>query len=99
MTVVVERDDDGVWCARARSRPGPGAHGEGSTEEEALADLRDALTGQIEDEPGRAAASTCDLPQIRAEMSEAVHTLAWVSAPRTSARSAFSDGLALGVTS
>jgi predicted RNase H-like HicB family nuclease len=45
--VIVERDEDGVWCAHAQLRPGVGAHGEGATEEEALDDLREALTGLI----------------------------------------------------
>jgi predicted RNase H-like HicB family nuclease len=45
--VVVERDEDGVWCAHAQLRPGVGAHGEGDTEEAALQDLREALTGLI----------------------------------------------------
>jgi predicted RNase H-like HicB family nuclease len=44
---VVERDEDGVWCAHAQLRPGVGAHGEGDTEEEALEDLREALIGLI----------------------------------------------------
>jgi predicted RNase H-like HicB family nuclease len=47
--VVVECDEDGVWCAHAQLRPGLGAHGEGDTEEAALADLRQALTGLIEE--------------------------------------------------
>ena len=47
--VVVERDEDGVWCAHAQLRPGVGAHGEGDTEEAALQDLREALTGLIEE--------------------------------------------------
>ena len=47
--VVVERDEDGVWCAHAQLRPGLGAHGEGDTEEAALADLREALTALIEE--------------------------------------------------
>jgi predicted RNase H-like HicB family nuclease len=47
--VVVERDEDGVWCAHAQLRPGVGAHGEGDTEQEALDDLREALTGLIEE--------------------------------------------------
>lgn len=37
--IVVERDEDGVWCAHAQLRPGVGAHGEGHTEEEALTGL------------------------------------------------------------
>jgi predicted RNase H-like HicB family nuclease len=47
--VVVERDEDGVWCAHAQLRPGVGAHGEGHTEEAALEDLREALIGLIEE--------------------------------------------------
>jgi predicted RNase H-like HicB family nuclease len=47
LPVVVERDEDGVWCAHARLRPGVGAHGEGGSEEEALEDLREALAGLI----------------------------------------------------
>jgi predicted RNase H-like HicB family nuclease len=47
--VVVERDEDGVWCAHAQLRPGVGAHGQGDTEEAALEDLREALTGLIEE--------------------------------------------------
>jgi predicted RNase H-like HicB family nuclease len=47
--VVVERDEDGVWCAHAQLRPGVGAHGEGDTEEAALDDLRQALVGLIEE--------------------------------------------------
>ncbi|MCY1138331.1 hypothetical protein OWR29_10005 [Actinoplanes sp. Pm04-4] len=47
--IVVERDEDGVWCAHAQLRPGVGAHGEGDTEEAALEDLREALIGLIEE--------------------------------------------------
>lgn len=47
--IVVEQDEDGVRCAHAQLRPGLGAHGEGITEEAALADLRTALRGLIED--------------------------------------------------
>ena len=47
--VVVERDEDGVWCAHAQLRPGVGAHGEGDTVEAALDDLREALIGLIEE--------------------------------------------------
>ena len=46
---VVDRDEDGVWCAHAQLRPGVGAHGEGDTEEAALEDLRQALAGLIEE--------------------------------------------------
>lgn len=47
--VFVELDEDGVWCAHAQLRPGLGAHGEGDTEEAALEDLREALTGLIQE--------------------------------------------------
>lgn len=43
----VEQDDDGVWCAHARLRPQVGAHGEGLTPDEAVEDLREALSGLI----------------------------------------------------
>jgi predicted RNase H-like HicB family nuclease len=46
---VLEQDEDGVWCASAQLRPGVGAVGDGSTAEEAIADLRDALTVLIEE--------------------------------------------------
>ncbi len=45
----VEQDEDGIWCAHAQLRPGVGAHGEGDTEEAAIADLREALAGLIEE--------------------------------------------------
>lgn len=45
----VAQDEDGVWCAHAQLRPGLGAHGEGDTEEAAIADLREALAGLIEE--------------------------------------------------
>lgn len=44
---TIEQDEDGVWCAHAQLRPGLGAHGEGATRQEAIADLREALTGLI----------------------------------------------------
>jgi predicted RNase H-like HicB family nuclease len=40
---VVERDEDGVWCASAQLRPGVGAVGDGPSAEAAVADLRGAL--------------------------------------------------------
>ena len=46
---VLEQDEDGVWCASAQLRPGVGAVGDGTTAEEAIADLRDALTVLIEE--------------------------------------------------
>jgi predicted RNase H-like HicB family nuclease len=47
--VVVGLDENGNWCAHAQLRPGLGAHGEGTTEDEAIQDLREALTGLIEE--------------------------------------------------
>ena len=47
--IVIEQDEDGVWCAHAQLRPGVGAHGEGDTEDAALEDLREALTALIQE--------------------------------------------------
>jgi predicted RNase H-like HicB family nuclease len=44
---AIEQDEDGVWCAHAQLRPGVGAHGEGTTAEDAVEDLREALAGLI----------------------------------------------------
>lgn len=44
---TIEQDEDGVWCAHAQLRPGVGAHGEGTTADAAIDDLRDALMGLI----------------------------------------------------
>jgi predicted RNase H-like HicB family nuclease len=46
---TLEQDEDGVWCASAQLRPGVGAVGDGTTPEEAIADLREALTVLIEE--------------------------------------------------
>jgi predicted RNase H-like HicB family nuclease len=46
---TVEQDEDGVWCASAQLRPGVGAVGDGDTLEEAVADLRGALTVLIQE--------------------------------------------------
>lgn len=46
---IVEQDEDPVWCAHAQLRPGFGAHGEGETPDAAVADLREALTGLLEE--------------------------------------------------
>lgn len=46
---VVAPDEDGVWCAHAQLRPGVGAHGQGENEAAAVADLREALTGLIDE--------------------------------------------------
>jgi predicted RNase H-like HicB family nuclease len=46
---TVEQDEDGVWCAHAQLRPGVGANGEGATAEAAIADLREALIGLLEE--------------------------------------------------
>ena len=44
---TVEQDEDGVWCAHAQLRPGVGAHGEGVTPEDTIADLSEATTGLV----------------------------------------------------
>lgn len=44
-----EQDQDGVWCAHAFLRRGVGAHGEGATRNEAIADLEDALRGLLDE--------------------------------------------------
>jgi predicted RNase H-like HicB family nuclease len=46
---TLEQDEDGVCCASAQLRPGVGAVGDGATPEEAIADLRQALTLLIEE--------------------------------------------------
>nr|WP_106583325.1 hypothetical protein [Murinocardiopsis flavida] len=46
---VLDQDEDGVWCAHAQLRPGVGAHGEGSDPDSAIADLRVALSGLLEE--------------------------------------------------
>ncbi len=46
---VLEQDEDGAWCARASLQPGVTAFGEGDTQEEALADLRDGVIGLLEE--------------------------------------------------
>ena len=46
---TVEQDEDGVWCAHALLQQGVGANGEGDTPEAAAEDLREALTGLIEE--------------------------------------------------
>jgi predicted RNase H-like HicB family nuclease len=45
---TIEQDEDGVWCASAVLRPGVGAVGDGSTPEEAIADLREALDALLD---------------------------------------------------
>ncbi|GAB3493880.1 hypothetical protein [Nocardiopsis coralliicola] len=45
----LEQDEDGVWCAHALLRPGVSAHGDGADPESAIADLRIALEGLIEE--------------------------------------------------
>ena len=44
----VGQDEDGVWCASARLRPGVGAVGDGATREAAIADLCAALDALLE---------------------------------------------------
>ena len=46
---TLEHDEDGAWFASAQLRPGVGAVGDGATPEEAIADLREALTALIEE--------------------------------------------------
>jgi predicted RNase H-like HicB family nuclease len=46
---TVEQDEDGVWCAHAQLRPGVGANGEGASPDAAVADLREALVGLIDE--------------------------------------------------
>jgi predicted RNase H-like HicB family nuclease len=48
VTYTVEQDEDGVWCATSILRPGVGAVGEGATQEEAIADLRNALVALLD---------------------------------------------------
>lgn len=45
---TVEQDETGWFCAHA-TLPGGGAHGEGMTRDEAIADLREALIGWFEE--------------------------------------------------
>ena len=49
MACVVELDRGGVCCASAQLAPGVGAHGEGSEEDSAVAELRVALPGLIDE--------------------------------------------------
>jgi predicted RNase H-like HicB family nuclease len=44
---ILEQDEDGAWCAHAQLQPQVGAHGEGATADEAVTDLREALSGLI----------------------------------------------------
>ena len=44
---TLEQDEDGVWCAHAQLLPHVGAHGEGDTPDDAVLDLREALSGLI----------------------------------------------------
>ena len=44
--VIVYTDENGEWCASCPSLPG--CHSEGSTREEALANIRDAIEAYIE---------------------------------------------------
>ena len=47
----VERDEDGVWCAHAWLGASGGAHGEGASRADAVADLREAVL-MVLDEDG-----------------------------------------------
>jgi predicted RNase H-like HicB family nuclease len=42
--VQVEQDEDRAWCAHADLGPLGGANGEGETREEALLDVREAIS-------------------------------------------------------
>ncbi|MFL6071998.1 MAG: type II toxin-antitoxin system HicB family antitoxin [Mycobacteriales bacterium] len=44
VVATVEQDEDGVWCASADMPPRGGANGYGDTREDAIADLREALS-------------------------------------------------------
>lgn len=46
---AVERDEDGVWCARAQLHPGVVAYGDGDTEQAAIDDLREGIVGLVEE--------------------------------------------------
>jgi predicted RNase H-like HicB family nuclease len=48
VTYTVEQDEDGFWSATSILRPGVGAVGEGATQEEAIADLRNALEALLD---------------------------------------------------
>ncbi|HEX4061390.1 MAG TPA: hypothetical protein VHY58_10260 [Streptosporangiaceae bacterium] len=47
MPYTVEQDEDAIWCAHAQLRPHDSANDEGETREDAIVDLREALTGLI----------------------------------------------------
>jgi hypothetical protein len=47
---TVEQDEDGVWCAHAWLGSSGGASGDGTAAEEAIADLREAVSLVIEDD-------------------------------------------------
>jgi len=47
---TLERDEDGVWCAHAWLGSSGRANGNGSTQEEAIADLRKAVQIVIEED-------------------------------------------------
>ena len=47
---TLEQDEDGVWCAHAWLGSSGGAHGNGPTPEEAVADLREAVQMVIDDD-------------------------------------------------
>lgn len=45
---TLQQDEDGLWRAHARLRPGVGAHGQGTDPDSAVADLQEALIGLVE---------------------------------------------------
>lgn len=46
---TLEQDEDGLWHAHARLRPGVGAHGQGADPDSAVADLQEALIGLVDE--------------------------------------------------
>ena len=57
---TVTQDEDGVWCAHAWLGPSGGANGNGTTPEEAVSDLRKAVT-MVLDEDGAPQLQVLDL--------------------------------------
>jgi predicted RNase H-like HicB family nuclease len=47
---TLERDEDGIWCAHAWLGSSGGANGNGATQEEAIADLREAIQMVIDED-------------------------------------------------
>jgi predicted RNase H-like HicB family nuclease len=47
---TLEQDEDGIWCAHAWLGSSGGAHGNGATPDEAIADLREAVQMVIDED-------------------------------------------------